>query len=93
MQHARECYTRIYYFTVEKCLQTRVPQSVVTGSERNCGIIKILKYSEKFQVYLEISRVFLSGSWQYWSNGRGLPTVNLCCLACKRVHMWGFIWI
>jgi len=38
VQHPRECYSRIYCFTLEKCLLTRFPQSVVTGSERNCGI-------------------------------------------------------
>jgi hypothetical protein len=38
-----------------------------------------LKYREKFQISLEISREFLSGSWQYWSILRALPTASLFC--------------
>jgi hypothetical protein len=41
--------------------------------------IKILKYREKFQISLEISREFLSGNWQYWSNLRALPIASLFC--------------
>jgi hypothetical protein len=32
----------------------------------------ILKYLKRFQMYLEMSREFLSGSWQYVSNLRAL---------------------
>jgi hypothetical protein len=38
-----------------------------------------LKYREKLQMSLEISREFLSGSWQYWSNLRALPTASFFC--------------
>jgi hypothetical protein len=41
--------------------------------------IQILKYREKFQISLEISREFLSGNWQYWSNLRAVPTASLFC--------------
>jgi hypothetical protein len=41
--------------------------------------IKFLKYREKFQISLEISREVLSGNWQYWSNFRALPTASLFC--------------
>jgi hypothetical protein len=36
--------------------------------------INVLKYREKFQIYLEISQEFLSSSWQCCSNLRVLPT-------------------
>jgi hypothetical protein len=39
--------------------------------------MKILEYREKFQVCLEISREYLSGSWQYWSNILAQPTACL----------------
>jgi hypothetical protein len=41
--------------------------------------IKILKYREKFQISLEISREFLYGNWQYWSNLRAVPAASLFC--------------
>jgi len=39
-----------------------------------------MKLSEKLQVFLQISEEFLSGSWQYWSNLRALPTMSSFCL-------------
>jgi hypothetical protein len=42
-------------------------------------LLKILKYREKFQISLEISRGFLYGNWQYWRNLRALPTASLFC--------------
>jgi hypothetical protein len=34
----------------------------------------ISKYHKTLKIYLEISREFLSGDWQYWSNLPALPT-------------------
>jgi hypothetical protein len=39
----------------------------------------MLKYCEKFQISLKISREFLSGNCQYWSNLRAPPTASLFC--------------
>ena len=35
------------------------------------------KTLEQFQLYLEISREFLSGNWQYWSNLRAIQAPSL----------------
>jgi len=41
--------------------------------------IKISKYREEYQMSLEISRVYFSDSWQYWSNPYALTTAALFC--------------
>jgi hypothetical protein len=59
-------------------LQTSVSESGLGGTSSGVtreiveGINKIVIYREKFQVSLEITRKFLSGNWQYWSNLRAL---------------------
>jgi hypothetical protein len=42
----------------------------------HCKYIKIFKYHEKFQIYLEMSWEFLAGNCQYWSNLHALPNVS-----------------
>jgi len=61
----------------------RVSQNIVRGSQRNREINKILKFCEKFEVCLEISREILSNNWQYRSYFRVLLTTSRF-LACKR---------
>ena len=50
------------------------------------SIKKFLKYGEKFQISLEISREFLSGNRKYWNIVGALKTASLLCFVMfKRV--------
>ena len=53
------------------------PEGSLPHSEAPATCSFFLKYREKFQIPLEISRKFLFGNWQYQSNFRALPTPSL----------------
>jgi hypothetical protein len=53
--------------------EPRVPRNIVRDSAKNRDYIQIIV---KIPNILEISREFLSGNCQYWSNLRALPTAS-----------------